>query len=119
MGIGDELIVTGQCREAQRTDPRKVRIVYEKKKKWYDVWDHNPRIARYDEDGDFQVLRPRNNYLRPYCSAKIGDRWTWKRWQPPRGEFYFTDAELEFGNRFAGRVILQPAIKPGAPPSKQ
>lgn len=118
MGWGDELMVTGQARVMQQRDPRKVRVVYEKPR-WFDAWDHNPRIARPDEKGDFQELRPRVNYLRPYMVAKTPERWSWKAWGPPVGEIYFTPEELAFGDRFPGRVILEPNIKIGASPNKQ
>lgn len=119
MGIGDEVIVTGQCRELQEKDPRKVRIVYEKRGRWFDVWDNNPRIARHEEVGDFQEFHPRDRWLRPYCVEKTPERWTWRAWKPPRGEFYFTPAELAFGAAHVGRVVIQPQIKHGAPLGKQ
>lgn len=119
MGIGDEIIVTGQVRNLQLKDPRKVRITYERGLRWYDVWDRNPRIATREESGDFQVFLPRHQYLRPYCAEKSAGKWKWKPWQPPRGEFYFADAETNFGRRHGGGIVIQPAIKSGAPPGKQ
>lgn len=119
MGIGDELCVTGQCRILQQTDPRKVRIVYEKDR-WHEIWDHNPRIAGRKENGDFQLLRPRDGWKRPYIAGKNEKTWTWQRWGPewggtaPRGELYFTAEELEFGERHAGLVIVEPHLKHGA-----
>lgn len=118
MGLGDELMVTGQCRVMQRTDPRKVRIVYEKPR-WHDVWLNNPRIAVPGEQGDFQELRPRTNYLRPYMESKTRERWTWKEWRPPPGEIYLTAREQAFGQQHAGRFVLEPGIKLGASPNKQ
>lgn len=117
MGWGDELMVTGQARVLQESDPRKVRIVYERPR-WHDVWANNPRIAREDEAGDFQELRPRVGYLRPYMAEKLRERWTWKPYRPPRGELYFDQAEIAFGAAHAGLVILEPHIKPGASPNK-
>lgn len=118
MGIGDELIVTGQARVMQQTDPRKVRIVYEKPR-WFDVWFNNPRIAVPGEEGDFQELRPRENYLRPYMAAKTPQKWTWKEWRPPPGEIYLTQREREYGRLHAGRFVFEPSIKVGASPNKQ
>lgn len=119
MGIGDEILVTGQIRELQARDPRKVRITYERGRRWYDVWDHNPRIATQNEVGDFQTFLPRDNYLRPYCAEKTEARWRWKPWKPPRGEFYFTEAEANFGKRHGEGIIIQPEIKLGAPAGKR
>jgi ADP-heptose:LPS heptosyltransferase len=118
MGWGDELMVTGQARLMQMRDPRKVRIEYERPR-WFDTYEHNPRIALPTERGDFQILRPRANGLRPYCTNKTPERWTWKAYRPPVGELYLTPQELVFGAQFAGRVIVEPHIKAAASPNKQ
>ena len=110
--------MTGQARVMQQTDPRKVRIVYEKPR-WHDVWFNNPRLAVPGEIGDFQDLHPRDGYLRPYMEAKHANRWVWKEFRPPPGEIYLTPQERNFGQRHAGRVILEPHIKQGASPNKQ
>lgn len=119
MGIGDELMVTGMAREAQATDPRRVRVLYEKgKHRWCPLWDNNPRIARPEHDGDFQVLRPRLDYLRPYCAEKTPTRWTWKEYTPPVGEIYFHRFELAFGDVNKDAVVLGCDLKRGAAPGK-
>jgi hypothetical protein len=118
MGWGDELMVTGQVRVMQESDPRKVRIIYERSR-WHEAWNGNPRIARPEEKGDFQELRPRTDWLRPYCQEKRPDRWIWKPYQPPVGELYLSEEEMAFGERHAGRIILEPHLKPGASPNKQ
>ena len=111
-------MLTGHIREMQKTDPRRVRIVYEKPR-WHEMWFNNPRIAHPKEEGDFQIYKPRDNYLRPYCVEKSPRQWTWKAYGPPRGELYFTPEEEAFGRRHAGRVIIEPLLKPGASPNKQ
>jgi len=118
MGWGDEVMVTGQVRVMQERDPRKVRVEYERPR-WFPAYDHNPRIAVLEEQGNFQVLRPRVNGLRPYCTVKTPDRWNWQAYQPPVGELYLTPRELAFGAQFAGRVIVEPHIKGAASPNKQ
>lgn len=118
MGWGDELMVTGQVRVMQAADPRKVRVQYERER-WFDTYDHNPRIARPGETGDFQTLRPREHWLRPYMAGKTERQWTWKPYVAPRGELYLTDAEQAFGDRHNGRVIVEPHLKFGASPNKQ
>jgi ADP-heptose:LPS heptosyltransferase len=118
MGWGDELMVTGQVRVMQETDPRRVRVQYERQR-WHESWNHNPRIAGFDEQGDFQILRPRDDWRRPYTESKGPTQWRWKAWSPPRGELYLTNEERAFGERYAGRVIVEPNIKPGASPNKQ
>jgi hypothetical protein len=118
LGVGDEIMVAGQCRVLQETDQRKVRVLYEKKR-WHAIWNHNPRIAVPDEQGDFQELRARDNYLRPYMVEKTATKWTWREYRPPLGEIYFNKDEREFGRRYVGRLILEPHVKPGASPNKQ
>lgn len=117
MGWGDELMVTGRVREAQARDARRVRIVYEKPR-WHEAWERNPRIAMPHERGDFQELQARVNWLRPYIAAKTDERWAWQRHQPPRGELYFSEQELAFGALHAGRIVIEPCLKPGASPNK-
>lgn len=117
MGWGDEVMVTGQVREMQRTDPRKVRIVYERVR-WHEAWDNNPRIAVPDERGDFQNLHPRTDWRRPYIENKTPEQWTWKAWGPPVGELYFSSSEAAFGKLNAGHVLLEPNIKAGASVNK-
>lgn len=119
MGIGDDVMLTGQVRVAQEADPqhRRVRIQYEKRR-WVNVWDHNPRIARDDEAGDFLILRARDGYKRPYIEDKGAECWTWKAWGPPRGEIYFTEDEKDYARKHAGRIVFEPRIKAGASPNK-
>ena len=119
MGWGDELIVTGQVRELAARTGKRVRIVYERAGRWHEAFEHNPRIAQRGEKGDFAELVPRDDWRRPYCAHKGADRWTWRRYRPPRGELWFTPQEQAFGALHAGRVVLEPHIKAGASPNKQ
>lgn len=119
MGLGDDLMATGHIRGLQARDPRKVRIEYGKPL-WSEVFDNNPRIARPGEVGDFQVYRPRGrNGLRPYISAKSVQRWTWQDYEPPVGELYFTERELDFARKVGPLgIVLEPLLKPKASPNK-
>lgn len=119
MGLGDELMVTGHVRQLYERDPRKVRVEYEKnRQRWCELWDNNPKIARVEERGDFQVFRPRVDYLRPYCSAKSERQWTWKAYGPPRGEIYLSRSEKAFGDVNRELIVLGPYLKGGASPNK-
>src|SRR5688572_17736458 len=106
-------MVTGHVRRMQETDPRKVAISYERSR-WSEVFDNNPRIARQGEKGDFQVYQPRVNGMRPYCSAKTPDKWTWRDNPPPVGEIWLTDLEKEFKASEAAEVIIEPNRKGNA-----
>lgn len=110
-------MVTGRARELQARDPRKVRVVYERPR-WHEAWEGNPRIARLEEQGDFQEYRPRDGYKRPYIAEKNEQKWTWRSYQPPRGELYFSAAELAFGDAHRERIVFEIRIKPGASPNK-
>lgn len=117
MGMGDELMVTGIARKMQETDPRRVRVLYERPR-WPIVFDHNPRLAALPEVGDFQVLHGRINGLRPYVSAKSQTRWTWKDYKPEPGEIYLTQREHQLGKRNNKRIIIEPNLKGSGSPNK-
>lgn len=117
MGWGDELMVTGHARVLQQADPRRVRPVYERPRD-HEAWQNNPRIAGKHERGDFQEYVARVDGLRPYMVAKRDDRYAWKPYQPPVGELFFSEKELAFGARFAGRIVIEPSLKGGASPNK-
>lgn len=118
MGYGDDIIASGMARVAQETDPRKVRPMLEKGHRWSDVWKLNPRIAQPGEECDFQEVVVREKHLRPYMTEKTWSQWFWKEYRPPRGELYFSKEERDFGQRHAGRVVLEPHNKRGASPNK-
>ncbi len=122
MGLGDDLMASGRARVMQQKDPRKVRIMHAAKVPWSEVWENNPRIARPDGKGNYQLLfaRSRETNMRPYHTGKTPERWIYNLdFRPDVGEIYFTDAELAFAAPFQGRLILEPSIKSGASPNKQ
>ena len=111
-------MTSGHCRLLQQKDPRKVKLEYGKRL-WNSVFDHNPRIARHGETGDFQIYYPRPNGLRPYIAAKSLQKWTWKEYKPPVGEIYLQPDELEWAEQYAPQIVIEPTIKAGASPNKQ
>jgi hypothetical protein len=119
MGWGDDIMATGMAREAQLTDPRRVRLMLEKGERWAEAYYNNPRLASPGQQGDFQTVMARENHLRAYTVSKGHDRWTWRAYTPPVGEIYLSDHEQAFGKQHAGRVIVEPNIKPNASPNKQ
>lgn len=124
MGWGDEIMAAGQARELRARDPgrRRVRILdrYNRARS-HAAWQGNPHIAAAAERGDFVKLL-NGGGVRPYIEAKHAQRWVWKDWPggkgPPRGELYLSDEENTIGRQFAGRIVLEPHIKPGASPNK-
>lgn len=121
MGIGDEIMVTGEVkRRAAGTvrrfairDPRPNRGLPHR---WEDVWAGNPLIARPGETFDEWLdIYPGN---RPYIAAKQSTKWTWREYGPEPGELYLTDRDLALKGFAQGRVVVQPAIKARASPNK-
>lgn len=113
---------SGAARRAQMIDPRKVRIMYAHTVPWSEVWENNPRLARPGEQGDFQLVYGRSvqNNRRPYHTGKTKERFVYNlNFRPEIGELYFSDAEKEFGARYAGRIIVEPHIKPRGSPNKR
>ncbi len=121
MGVGDEIMVTGQARVMQLRDPRKVRVTHKGVMRWDAIWDHNPRIARLEERGDFQELQARGpDNHRPYHTGKTDQRWIYNlAFRAERGEIYLTVDEKTFGDRHRGRLLIEPHIKAKASPNKQ
>lgn len=124
MGTGDEIMLSGQARVAQLTDSRKCMPTYQgvpRWSQWGEIWRGNPRIAAPGEVGDFQQIVARDmENRRPYHTGKTAEQWSYNLdFRPEPGEIYLTDEEKEFGAKYAGRIIIEPTIKPGASPNKE
>jgi ADP-heptose:LPS heptosyltransferase len=123
VGFGDELMTAGRARVMQQTDPRRIQLTYGGKTRTLSpVFWHNPRIAAPGEEGDFQELqaRDRNTNMRPYHTGKTPECWHYNLdFRPDVGELYLDDKEKAFGAKYAGRVVIDPHIKPGASPNKR
>lgn len=113
------MMLTGHVRVMQQTDPRKVRLLYERSTHWSEVFENNPRIAQIGERGDFQEYQPRVNGLRPYCAEKSQARWRWREYKPHPGELFFSGREKYLAEQHAPvDVILEPSVKRSASPNK-
>lgn len=118
MGIGDEILVTGQVRTMRARDPRKVQILDRNGvARWNEMWEGNPGIARPKEQGSFQTLA-NGPGVRPYIAGKTTERWTWQDFDCQPGEIFFTKEEIAFGQRYAGLIIVEPHNKVKASPNK-
>ena len=118
MGWGDEIIVTGLARRMQRRDARPVRVLDRKgRARWSDIWSGNPRLAPPGQPGPAQDLASFPGH-RPYIAGKRADRWLWRDWVCPVGEIHLSPAERAYAAPYAGRVLLEPNLKPGASPNK-
>jgi len=136
MGWGDEIMVTGQARKLQETDPRRVAVRgRDGRARWHPAWLGNPRFAIPGQVAveDVQWLvngpgcRPYVDYPRmqrefarifpgrPFTTQVRDARLPWR----------FTDWRAEPGELHGRRgargeiVIVEPHLKPGASSNKQ
>jgi ADP-heptose:LPS heptosyltransferase len=118
MGIGDEVMITGEVRARAGESARRFAILNRHGiHRYHEVWEGNPRIAKPGEEHD-EKLKICGHH-RPYIEGYDAQRFYWREHSPPIGEFYFSESEKDFGRRCCGRVILEPHIKAGASPNKR
>lgn len=120
MGIGDEIMVTGEVKRQAGTSRKRFAIVDSRKGgrvRWHEIWEGNPRIAAPGQS--FTDVITNHGGARPYIEQKMVRAWIWKPYVPEPGEIFLTDEELRAAEGARGRVIVQPTIKAGASPNKQ
>lgn len=112
IGIGDEIIASGQAKAMQQIDPRPVLIIdMHGRPRWSPIWNGNPRIVRERRGNYFQGLLNGPN-ARPYIEAKHATRWVWKdNFRVVPGEIYLTPLERAFAEPYRGRVLIEPNVK--------
>lgn len=121
MGFGDALMDSGAARALQHRDQRQVRIQHQHKVVWSEVWEHNPRLARPHECGEFQILYARSlaANMRPYHRARDDRRWTYNLdFRAQVGELYFSEHERNMASVHSPQIVIEPTIKPRASPNK-
>lgn len=111
MGIGDEIMCTGEARRRQLEDSRPVAFRgKDGRARWHPIWDNNPRISRNGVGAQWSDNRSGN---RPYILQVRDDRFIWRPiYDCPRGEIYLSPSEMAFGDRFSGALVIEPSIKP-------
>ncbi len=118
MGLGDEIMVTGIARRMQEKQPLPVRVLDKRgRPRWHCIWDGNRRLATPGFEGRVQTLI-NGPQRRPYVVRETEQRWVWRDWVCPVGEIHLSERERDFGAGLAGRVILEPSLKPKASPNK-
>lgn len=121
MGIGDEIMVSGEV-ERLAAGTKDVYAVCDArggraKHRWHYVWDGNPHIARPNQPYTHEIFN--HGGARPYIAGKQDMRWLWRKYRPSPGKLYLTkyiDYVKEVSN---GYVVFNPDLKPGAPTNKQ
>lgn len=119
MGWGDELIATGQARVLQQTNPGKV-VIQDRHgaQREHEMWRGNPRIATRSDRLHKPQFLANGPGVRPYIVAKTGRQWSWREFECPVGEIYFSEDEKNFAAQFSPGVILEPNNKAKASPNK-
>lgn len=120
MGIGDEIMVTGEVARlvSQSRTIRRVAVLNPRRYglRWHDIWDGNPRIAKPGESFQGTIFNAPSE--RPYIAGKSDNKWTWKRYGPTKGEIYLREEDKAYGAGLSNAVIIQPVIKASASPNK-
>ena len=143
MGIGDEIMVTGEVIRAQKREPRLacprpvVVLDRHRRPRWHPIWDGNERIARV-RSADTRIIingpgcRPYIDYAAmKRWAAERGLRWGAKDKRIPwqwAASYQATPGEIVFGLEEARWavdhaparpfVVVEPGLKPGAPVNK-
>lgn len=119
IGWGDELIVTGQARLLQAASRKKV-LVRDRNgaERHHEAWANNPRIIGRNEAYSVAHELVNGPGVRPYIAAKSQTRWSWREWECPVGEIYFSDSELAAAATFPAAVVIEPNNKQKASPNK-
>lgn len=131
MGAGDELMLSGEVRNADLDKPV---IVYRRGQKyWHPVWENNKRFLPPDRWWDatsesHHEWRLKIAYAqRPYSLGGDRERWIWDpAYRAMPGDLFFTMAEQTaawerlYRHIPAGLapILIEPHIKPGASPNK-
>lgn len=129
MGIGDEIMVTGEVRRlaAQRAQPalrvavRDLRYASnappgKRWHRWHVAWANNPNIAAPGQPYDLIIDNAPGH--RPYISGKTLRQFFWQPYGPTPGRLYLTDEERAVGAQVNGGVVINAFIKSYASPNK-
>lgn len=116
MGFGDEIMGSGMARELFAVNPVKVAFGDGRNIIWCPnsevIYKNNPKIARPGELGGFHQWCSHYRGSRSYGHFTSGRLVYNTKFRATRGEFFFTDEELEFASRQpSGCVIIEPRVK--------
>lgn len=126
MGLGDDLMVTGEVRDLYSKNQLKVTVMMAKNKiRTSEVFLRNPYITRADEPlastVNTQILGPEAG--RRYISSITPDKYIWKNSTPSRGQMFFSNKEIVTAKGIAESlgnlpVFIEPNLKSRAPVNK-
>jgi hypothetical protein len=112
MGFGDVLMSMGEARALHKQTKQPVMIVgRDGRPIASDLFAGIPYIIQKPtKSGPFQRIM-NGPGVRPYIAGKTEERWSWRRYKPQPAQLVFTDSELEFAERYRGRVMIEPNTK--------
>lgn len=125
MGLGDDLMVTGEVRDLYVKNKLKVMVMIDKKNiRKSEVFLRNPYMVRKGEPlnvSSTQVLGPEAG--RRYIFKIAPHKYVWKDSTPTRGQIFFSNRELITARDIAKSlgslpVFIEPNLKPKAPVNK-
>lgn len=118
MGLGDDLMVTGEVKILAKTINRKIAVKMDKnRQRWSEVFFNNPNMATIEEVKRGALVHWIGaNAGRRYRASETKEKRTWTNVGPAVGEFFFTDEEIKYGIDNAGKigrdaVIIEPNLK--------
>lgn len=121
MGIGDEIMASGEARKLVAGTNRRVAIIDARpgrqRHRWHEMWAGNPAIAAPGER--FDVEHRNHGGHRPYIESKGVHAWQWRPYSPTPGEIFLSPAEHALATIAAGKVVIQPCLRDGVVGNKQ
>jgi ADP-heptose:LPS heptosyltransferase len=116
MGLGDVLMSIGEAKRLHKKTGQKVMIIArDGRPVRSDLFNDIPYIIHKPSNagGPFQRLF-NSSGVRPYIAGKTAEKWAWKKYKPIPADIVFTKSELEFADRYRGRVMIEPEINANA-----
>ena len=112
MGLGDVLMSIGEAKRLHKQTGQKVLIVgRDGRPVRSDLFNGIPYIIARPTNttGPYQRLI-NGSGIRPYIAGKTPEKWQWRKYKPTPGEIVFTPIELDFAERYRGRVMIEPEV---------
>lgn len=118
MGMGDEIIASAQAKALNIRTGKLVVIADRRgRPRTHEVWYCNPRITLQPKNTNYVTLI-NGPHARPYIQAKGSTHFVWRIWDRLVGEIYLTKEESAFGERYAGKTLIEPNVKAGSSGNK-
>lgn len=113
MGMGDVIMAMGEARAMHQKSRQPVMVVDPRGRpvKDFGLFEGIPYLLRRPTSARTYQRLINAPGVRPYIAAKTSTQWTWRPYKPIPAEIKFTDDELQFAERYAGRVMVEPNVK--------